>query len=216
MYHKTHLVTEHGKSRLHSSMNTLCVLVESLFTAIQHNQGHPIDFDSTSSVGFVNRALSDQNAGVFSTICFPLNGPVMGTIHGVTPGRIQFEFGTTDIPDPHEKGTFLTPFAYTVGPVFVEFFERHREWLEDHFVTRSNWPPLFNFASAVRNAISHGWRIKFITKKKPAPASWYHLSYSEADNGREIFGTDIEFGDVVLLMFEMSDELDKLGCPIDI
>lgn len=37
---------------------------------------------------------------------------------------------------------------------------------------------------------------------------------SPADNGRPIFSKDdLAFGDIVVLLFEFSDELDRLGAP---
>ena len=79
---------------------------------------------------------------------------------------------------------------------------------------RTNWPPLLNFASVVRNAISHDGKVFFQTDN-PAPSQWYQLSYSYADHGKKIIGEELEFGDLLLLMFELSDELDKRNCPIN-
>ena len=49
----------------------------------------------------------------------------------------------------------------------------------------------------------------------PLVVSWYGLSYGPAQNKKIAIGTDLAFADILILMLEMSDELDRLGCPID-
>ena len=50
--------------------------------------------------------------------------------------------------------------------------------------------------------------------KKQKAVEWYHLKYSVNDHGRDV-SLDLCFGDFLILMFEMSDTLDKHGCPIE-
>jgi hypothetical protein len=102
-------------------------------------------------------------------------------------------------------------------PLYVDFFERHREWMEETFPTQKDqWPPLFFFAFMLRNFISHSaGRVQFSYDESP-PISWHALNYSPADKGREILGADIDIGDLIVLLFELSDELDRLGCPINL
>lgn len=57
--------------------------------------------------------------------------------------------------------------------------------------------------------MAHGSRIK-IDNVKAAPVSWKGLSYGPEQNGREIFGTDIEVGDLLMLMILMSADLDNI------
>ena len=71
--------------------------------------------------------------------------------------------------------------------------------------TDENWPPPLNFARVVRNAIAHG-AIK-INDPKSAPVSWRGLSYSHADNGKKIVGTDLKLGELLALMFDANDAL---------
>jgi len=211
VYHKTMLVTERGH-RLHNDMNRLCILVESISVAIQMNLGKSYDFKQGDSTAFAS-SVFDQ------VINMPLFGPVLFALTNRTPDRIEFELAhyagmPESIPPGQKLVTGLQkviPMAFS--PVFVEFFERHRPWLENDRPSRWDWSPMMNFASVVRNALSHDGKIK-IKGKNPAPAQWYHLSYGASDDGKEIISVDIEPADLVLLMFEMSDELDKLGCPI--
>jgi hypothetical protein len=73
--------------------------------------------------------------------------------------------------------------------------------------------PILDFCRVVRNSCSHGGSV-LITGKRSRPVHWHQLTYSEADNGRVLIGGDFAMADVVILVFEASDELDKLGCPI--
>ena len=43
---------------------------------------------------------------------------------------------------------------------------------------------------------------------------WYNLQYGPADNGKPVLFNDMALGDFIALLFEMSNELDKLGAPI--
>lgn len=64
-----------------------------------------------------------------------------------------------------------------------------------------------------RNAMSHK---NVITFKNPnaGNVSWHHISYGPADNGRALIGGGMEIGDVMILLFEVSEELDRQNAPI--
>ena len=59
----------------------------------------------------------------------------------------------------------------------------------------------------------HGGKLN-MSDLKARDVEWYQLKYGVKDDGRSIY-LDIGPGDFIILMFEMSDELDKAGCPID-
>ena len=64
----------------------------------------------------------------------------------------------------------------------------------------------------VRNAIAHG-AIK-INDPKSSPISWRGMSYSHADNGKQIVGVDLKLGEVLALMFDANDALDAIKAPV--
>jgi hypothetical protein len=100
----------------------------------------------------------------------------------------------------------------TITPTFVEFFEEHVDWLLRNVnADRSKWSPLWNFARVVRNAITHRG-LSWENANAP-PVSWRGLTYSRADKGIDVVGRDFLYGDFLLLMLDLSDELDQLGCP---
>ena len=87
------------------------------------------------------------------------------------------------------------------------FFEQCREDLERKFGTEvSGWPAVWNFGRVVRNAMSHGGKVHF-TNSGASPVSWKGLTYSPADNGRQILHSDLWPGDIFDLIIEMDSHL---------
>jgi hypothetical protein len=98
----------------------------------------------------------------------------------------------------------------TVGSIFLEHFEIYRQRAWRAFGHVSNWPIAWAFSRVTRNAIGHGGAITI--EDKSAPVTWNGLTYSKADNGRKIFERmDLMAGDLIMLMFEMGEELDAAG-----
>lgn len=105
-------------------------------------------------------------------------------------------------------------FPHLIGPLFTDFFENYRPWLDRTVATDCyQWPAVWNFGRIVRNAASHGGRLDWRNSKAP-PISWHHLDYSTSEHGRQIICGDLDVADLLLLMLEMDAELDRLGCPI--
>jgi hypothetical protein len=94
------------------------------------------------------------------------------------------------------------------------FFERYNQWLNEKYGRHSTeiWHPTLNFARVIRNAAAHG-SIKFLNPNA-APVSWRDLTYSPADNGKQVIGAEIQLGEVLALMFETDDVLTEMGTPI--
>ena len=101
-----------------------------------------------------------------------------------------------------------------ISPVFVTFFERHVDWLEDTYGSdRKTWPMLLQFTCCIRNFIVHNdGKVDFKNPNAPA-VSWHTLTYGPADQDRQVIGSEVTAADLLVLMFEVSDELDRLGCP---
>jgi hypothetical protein len=79
--------------------------------------------------------------------------------------------------------------------------------LERKFGTEvSGWPAVWNFGRVVRNAMSHGGKVHF-TNSGASPVSWKGLTYSPADNGRQILHSDLWPGDIFDLIIEMDSHL---------
>ncbi len=92
------------------------------------------------------------------------------------------------------------------------FFERYNDWLNVNKGEAKNWPPTLNFARVVRNGVAHG-KIN-IRNPEASPVTWRGLTYSYADNGKQIIGTDLKLGEMIVLMFDANDALDAINAPI--
>jgi hypothetical protein len=100
-------------------------------------------------------------------------------------------------------------------PIYVDFFEKHRLWIRATFGGDPYaWPGLLNFARCLRNFISHTAGHVHFENKNAGPVRWRNLQYSPADEGRKVLAADIDIGDLILLMCELSDLLDQHNCPL--
>lgn len=83
---------------------------------------------------------------------------------------------------------------------FVSYFESVRPEIEAlHGTDPYQWPGVCNFARVVRNAFSHGGEIYFSNPGSQG-VCWSTLTYSPADNGRQILYRDVTPVEIVLLM----------------
>lgn len=90
-----------------------------------------------------------------------------------------------------------------IANAFVQYFEANRSLAEAKYTTNTQaWPPQWNFGRVVRNALSHGG-VVHITTPGAAAVSWRTLSYSPAQNGRQLLYQDVTSVELILLMEEM-------------
>jgi hypothetical protein len=74
-----------------------------------------------------------------------------------------------------------------VGDAFVAYFERHVDavvarWCKERL---GQWPMLWRFGWAVRNALVHNGCIHFTSSASPL-VEWRGLRYGFGDNGRPV------------------------------
>ncbi len=109
-----------------------------------------------------------------------------------------------------------------ITPIFIEFFENYSKWLNQHALATQTkagsksyilWPNAWQFARIVRNAVSHEGIVN-IDNTTFTPVTWHSLTYGPAQSGRTLLGRDLAIADLIFLMIEMSDELDRLGCTL--
>jgi hypothetical protein len=151
-------------------------------------------------------------------VLLPVLRPTLDAIKGSAVKGIEIGFfSPTHRMNWSTTAGYSKFLAHIIKPIYVDFFETHRPWLESQYGADAYaWPPLMNFARVVRNALSHhGGRIHF-DKPSAKPVGWQHLVYSPSDEGRLVFGdetADFDLADMIILLFEIADELDNLGCP---
>jgi hypothetical protein len=102
-----------------------------------------------------------------------------------------------------------------ITPIFVDFFERHRPWIEGRYPKHKLWPATFDFARLIRNAVSHGGKLHYLHDPERVSV-WHHLEFDYSDNGKQIVGAGgvLSPADMFFLMLDTSDELDALACPL--
>jgi len=108
-------------------------------------------------------------------------------------------------------------FDTMVAALFVYHFEMCHFWLKaNNKSDTTHWAMPLKFGRVVRNALAHGGQIEITPRQNqpvPAPVTWCSLTYSMADNGKMILGTDIYGADLISLMIEVDDEIVLLGAP---
>jgi len=88
--------------------------------------------------------------------------------------------------------------------MITSFFESQKEEMRRKYLRSEVWPPVWNFARVIRNAMAHDGKVRINDSTK---VSWKSVSYSNFDNGRIIVNVDIWPGDFFFLMREMQDLL---------
>jgi hypothetical protein len=149
----------------------------------------------------------------------PLGGVLQHALTNKTPSEIHIgvitDPATLAPPLPNAKiqtAGYESTMTHAISPIFLMFFERYNVWLTDNLGDGINWPPTLNFARVVRNSVAHG-AISIRNPNTPS-VMWRGLTYSHADNGAKIVGTDLKFGELIALMFDCSDVLDSSGVPV--
>lgn len=201
--------TERGKHRLHERINTLLIVTSSIGIAsefIKFGKVTPLKPGEVVTVECIQLGMQ---------VALPFVGPVETAVRGLTPDQIELDFRAKSIPaSTASTAGFKNVIVHVVAALFGDFFEAHTDWLKSNFGGDPyQWPSIWNFGRVVRNSCAHGGMIYF-DNKKADPVKWHNLEYSPSDNGRPVIFNDMAVGDFISLMFEMSEELDKMKCPI--
>ncbi|MFC3308420.1 hypothetical protein [Blastomonas aquatica] len=158
------------------------------------------------------------------TMLVPFNMQFRNVIGGIKPIGIEIGFLDLKLTDLHPENlpiensseAMIRLSSRLISPIFLMFYEQYSGWWKDKYNRdEKTWPEIFRFGRVIRNAISHQMMISW-DNDKISPVSWRGLRYSSADNKKEIIGFDLSMADIVFLMIDMSDELDRLGCPVDL
>ncbi len=98
--------------------------------------------------------------------------------------------------------------ARLVGDTFVSYYERHLDVVESMWdkENKGNWPSVWKFGWAMRNACAHNGLIYFKRKDHPG-VSWQNLKYDYGDNDRQVLFDEITGVELILLMEQMDAAL---------
>lgn len=96
---------------------------------------------------------------------------------------------------------------------YERFYERWRPDMEAAFGPDINqWPATFAFARRVRDFLIHTNGTVAFKSANARAVTWYNLTYSPADNGRDIL-KDLSVADLMVLVFELDDQMTTLAFP---
>jgi hypothetical protein len=205
------LVTERGKHRLHDRLWTLLVCTVSVATAMEFHERNPLPYPAGSFA-----AVDTMRSGF--NLRLPLHGVVEASIRGQEPNRIEIEMAhdpkVPEPPAPRYSG-FRNVLAAIISHSFVDFFRAHEAWLQDRYGTdHARWPklPITQFCRVVSNSVAHGNKLRL---KSPGSmrVEWRGVAYDFSRNGDQVLFGDLSAGDIIVLMFDVSEELDALSVP---
>ncbi len=199
-----------GNHRLFDLFADLFVITASIAKAFNLTAGASVTYAIGDHANF-ECAQFDLEARL------PLVGPIELVLQNLKPNSIAigFEKNTiqSDASTPAQGASISTVLTHVISPIFTSFYEDHVPWfLANVEGDKSKWPSPWGFGRLIRNAMSHGGALNIDNPNAPIIA-WYGLSYGPNDNGKRVIGTDLSFADLLILMIEMSDDLDKRSCP---
>lgn len=206
------LRTDEGLHRLHDTLHATVLMCASLlFSMICLERKSLLDSERvmTSISNFRHIAVR------FTTL-----HPLQLAVSRLPPRFIEvalFELNDEERKKPlnlnHSFGSIITS---VMSGLFVRYYESHQQWIRDRQTTHLDWPPSLAFGRVIRNAVAHGGRVAESSDR--TVVSWHGMTLSKRDNGTPVIGNAGlgPIADLLLLMFDMSRELDQLGCPHDL
>jgi hypothetical protein len=211
-------ITWKGKDRLHDRINTLSIVNAALVIATSAILKGRTELREGGGVKFSCKQV-DASVGI------PVRGALENALAEKYPDGIEIDISPREpthlLLDAWAAGLQASPKSRglqtivpkLITPVFVEFYEAYKQWVYNHFGSLDRATPAWQFARIIRNSISHDGKV-LISDATAKPATWHGLTYGPADNGRVTIGGDLSSGDILILILEMSDELDAAGCTI--
>jgi hypothetical protein len=200
--------------RLHGRLFNLLIIIEALARAI----GGSANINPGDRAMFACTSLD-------IAVALPVFGPLFAALHKIDPTEIHIGFEHKPLPLDKRfnewargwRAGFSTDvlnrlFFSLMAPIYVEFYEAYTWFIRGKFRSPQYRPELWRFAKTVRDSISHH-AGRFRQDRQSTPVKWRNLSYSRDDDGKLIIGGDMTLGDIIVLIFDLSDDLDDLGCP---
>lgn len=145
---------QRGTHRLFSSVLQTSAFLQGMFLGWKILIGHSTNLRPGDHIRVAAGLLSKQ-------VCFLAHGPLQSLTLDRMPESIIVVTEDTE----HTSGGVTTGgmsglFQAVFETEFQVFFANYSEWIRLHVTTDyHNWPPVWNFARVVRNAISHGGAI---------------------------------------------------------
>lgn len=204
---------ERGKHRLLEPINDICIATDAISVAAHHHLKLPVPIDGH---------LAIECKQIPMNVRLPLSGPVQCALSGTLPKSIELYFHLLP-PAPPQYSNTSGGFTGTMNSLYsatlVNLYERNKAFLTKYHGGKKpkEWGDFWRFVWVVRNSCAHGKLALYDTEV--APVEWRGLKYYPAPEDTTkarhvVIGGDLSFGDLLVLMVEMSEELDAIGAPI--
>lgn len=145
-------------------------------------------------------------------VYFYLDGVFEAAMKGSPPEQIKLIIREKEDPGPPQFKTagFESLSLRVHLALFALLFDRWHDWLKDNKMTDYGaWPPVAAFCRMVRNAAVHGGTLN-MSANSPHKAAWRGLHYDASSRGRTVWGNDLGPADLIVLMIELTDEMEEL------
>lgn len=191
-----------GQQRFFDELVSFLAAFGSLATALRFYSGEtPAALGPHQVIGFQGSHVSNLSLSYAP-------GAILSEIaQNRLPSTIQMVEGPRTAVSPEDPSSLTIVVELSIsliGSTLIRYYESVIPAVRNRFGTDStNWPGVWNFGRVIRNALAHhGGRINF-DNSRAQPVSWKSLTFSPADNGRQVMFVDITTTEVILLMEDM-------------
>lgn len=202
-------------TRMYQTVHDICVLMDAILVAgqvalkTQPEEPHKGRFFTLASKQFP------------ILVRIPISGPFyLAVLNDPRIPNYQVTFSPYQ-PEPIGPGYHRTVNLKSIQRAIfmtqlILFWERHSGWVWATYKRADDMPPILRFLWVMRGAAAHGNGAYNYGDKNRPPVTWHNLTYTAADAvaGRLVFEQDLMEADILILLFEASDELDGLGAPL--
>jgi hypothetical protein len=198
-------------TRLYQTVNDICLLMDAIMLAGE------VVLKLKHSLPLLGETFTMPCRQFPIVVAIPCNGPIyLALRNDPRVPNYQVTFGSKEdsASEPARHSTMrLSNLQNNVfTSQLIIFWARHSEWIQDTYKRPDDFPPVLRFLWVMRGCAAHGGLYNYNDAKRP-PVIWHNLAYTSADVGRHVFGQDLSGADILVLLFEAADELDRLGAP---
>jgi hypothetical protein len=205
------LFAEKGKHRFYSYLRDIVVAHAMFGRAMDHLYGHRHPPEQPLPVCLV--CNTDPMAVVFD-----VRGSFESAVSGDDPpwimAKVIPQIRVFMPPDAKEVKGLQGHNDGLIYGLFVLHCEAALQWVRTRFPNYNSWPPVANFVRVVRNALVHGGKINIDSPTAPS-VEWRGIKYGPGSKGK-LIKPDLNYGDLMVLLFELNEELNQLGAPLDL
>ncbi|WP_146144783.1 hypothetical protein [Phreatobacter cathodiphilus] len=127
--------------------------------------------------------------------------------HNLNPPDFEFveiDASYSEDNSPAQFGAISHLFDSYGRSLITSYYQKQQYRLREYYGPIASWPEVWRFGKIVRDAMAHNGRVHISDER--LGATWRGLSYSIADNGREVLNGDLLTGDLIYLLRDLDNE----------